>query len=483
MKSHHKGPKHAQNETEFSSRKQKVVRTEDGELRPMMVNEVWQSDDYSTNCPYIVVCPFTGVVSTGRQMLATIDELSYAWRSFEPIGRERDAYKAEDIARHMLRTIDAAGTMPAVWILERGAWENNLIDGIPVKVNGLERRWGGLSALFGVKRAFKSRNKAEVEGGFNLLQAQLDPEGLSIGRWRGEREAATKLMTKIHGRAKPWTVEELQGLGLWTMEQCADVHARIAGELNRRPKERWGMGYVSAEDIQAKAMKFDRPLPEGERWRFCTVKREATVRRGHVECQVKGHAVPFRFVVNGVAEGVHLDNGYKVLVAFDPLSPEAGCHVFNNETGARNYRDLPWAEFLLVAQYEGVIPSLDYTGGRREDMAPRRNAAQAARSEYREVAAMGKEAMRVSQAGDGRGNVVTVECGVRSAECGVEEESEVRPSAFHTRADAEIGAPVVKRNGPAEREREAAERSIRVAASLEKREARMLARQKAFECV
>ncbi|MDA3872464.1 MAG: helix-turn-helix domain-containing protein [Kiritimatiellae bacterium] len=469
MEAAHKGPKHVQNETEFSSCKLKVVRTENGEIRPMMVNEVFQSDDYSTNVPYIIPNLFDdGVAGVGRQMLATVDEYSYAWKAFEPIGRERDAYRAEDIARHMLRTIDAAGTMPAIWVLERGRWENNLIDGIPVVANGRKRRWGALRDLFNVERAVKSRGKAEVEGAFNLMQSKLDPEGLSVGRWRGEREAACKLITQIHSRAKPWTVDELVSKGLWTIQACADMHARCAEELNRRPKQRRGLGYVSAADLVATKPHFHNPLPESERWRFCTVKREATVRRAHVQVQVKGYELPFRFVVN--AGDVHLCEGYRVLIAFDPLDPEAGCHIFNNQTDGYNTQGYEWAEFIKVAEAEGIIPAHDYSGGSYSDHSARKGSGQSARSEYRAIKEAGKKALAVSQAHDGRGNSVTLRSGVggegfegSGEEC---RQDACAPGDFRR---SEVGGRVSSEG----RKAEESERVSRVVASIARKKARI----------
>jgi len=254
-----------------------------------------------------------------------------------------------------------------------------------------------------VKHVHKSRNKAYVEGGFDILQKVIDLESLQIGRTRGEFELATKKLAKVQGRKSPFSLEELKGMGFWDIQECADAHARVSAWLNARPKQRQGIGLVSADELRAKSVVHKRPLPDSERWRFCTVKREATIRRGFVECQVEGYQLSFRFAVNGVEDGVFFDEGYKVLVAFDPAAAHEGCHVFNRESGVRNLYHKSFGELMIVAPQETDLYALDYTGS-QEGLGIRKKAAQAARSEFREVANAGKKALKISQAHDGKGN-------------------------------------------------------------------------------
>lgn len=403
-----------------TSRRGLFWRDVDGNDREMETNDIWESDDYSCNAPYYVADPETGEVRLCRQMLATMDVYTAGWAGIDAVGRERDAYRAEDILRHMLRTIDAQGTMPRIWRLERGTWESRAIDGIPLSDGTI---WGGLGELFEIVHVFTSRGKGLIESSFNLLQNCIDHRSATIGRSRGEFEAAAKQHLRINNRnrATPATLAEARRAGFWSAPECADEHLVQMTRLNARPRQRAALGGLHVpDDLRAARPGIARPLPDSERWRFCGVKREATVRGGFVEVSVTHYPRSFRFMVNGVSD-LYLENGFRVLIAFDPAEPSAGCHVFNAERGSRNRDGWRFGQLLVVAEVEQDAPQIDLSG--TGDFSRRKKANAAARTEFRGIVPVGRRGYRVSQTQDGRGNVARVEQGrpAREVESSVED--------------------------------------------------------------
>jgi len=141
-------------------------------------------------------------------------------------------------------------------------------------------------------------------------------------------------------------------------------------------------------------------MPADQWWRLCPVKRQATVRGGHVEISVDGYTQAFRFRINGLAEGIHLDHGYQVLVAFHPGRPEEGCHIFNLELGARNRDGFRRAEKILVAAHAQDVPQVDLSG--RADFTPRRKAGAAVTRNFRAIG----QARRTAHAQNSHGLVL-----------------------------------------------------------------------------
>lgn len=390
---------------QIANRRGLFYRDEAGVDQPMVAEDIWESDDYSCNAPYYI--EQEEGVRLCRQMLCTMDVLTAGWRGVDAVGRERDAYRAEDILRHMLRTIDGQGTMPRIWRLERGTWESQAIDGVKLSDGTI---WGGLGALFHVVHVFSSRGKGLIESSFNLLQNCVDHRSATIGRSRGEFEAAAKQHLRINGNKTPTSVAEARKAGFWSALECANEHFTQMTRLNQRPRERGSLGGMHVpEDLRVSRPGIARPLPTSERWRFCPVKREATVRGGFVEISVDKYPMSFRFMVNGVSD-VYLENGFRVLVAFDPAEPTGGCHIFNAERGSKNRDGWRFAEKLFLAPAEGEIPQVDLS--RTGDFSGRKKANAAARTEFRAIVAPGRKAARVSQLQDGRGNLTKIEVGM-----------------------------------------------------------------------
>lgn len=384
---------------EMCSRRGMFWEAETGEKVPMVPNAIWESDDMSVNEPFRYHDPETGELRLGRQTLCTLDVYSCAWIGVTPIGRERDAYRMEDIADHLRECVLENG-LPLFWRFERGLWENAVIDGIVVgkDAEGKKIRWGGLDAICNVIHVFKAKGKGTIETSFNLLQKLLAHESTTIGRTRGEFECATKLFLKAQQSGDVKAISKF-----WDIATAADGMGVAMQEFNSRQKKRHGHGkaMVVPDDLYRGAII--RPCPQDELWRFCPIKRIATVRRGFIQVAVKHYPNPFLFYVNGVEQGRYFETGYNVLIAFHPGRPEDGCHVFNAEQGTRNRDNIPFGEKLLVAPLYEDAPQVS--------LATRNKCNPVVRSEFRSIVPVGSSGSRISVARDGRGNSIRREEG------------------------------------------------------------------------
>ncbi len=385
--------KKAFGEVEHCERRGLTWVDESGEHLPLMANSIWESDDMSSNEPFRYTCPETGAVRVGRQTLISQDVFSQHYLGVSPLGRERDAYRVEDIADHLRAVVEAHG-IPLVWRLERGSWESNFVEGLAIDDGFV---FGALNSIFRIVHTWKSRGKGGIESSFNHLQTQLAHESLSIGRYRSEFQDATR--TYLQAQAgNPDAAAKF-----WDIAECADGFVKAMQTFNHRPKKRRAFG----RDLQVPADLFNaaprREVPQGEWWRFCPIKRTATVRQGHIEFSVPHYPLPFRFVVNGVQEDLYLEHGYSLLVAFHPGRPEEGCHLFNAEKGARNRDGLRMGERLFTAPLSQDTPQLNLAPHERA-FAARKNANATVRAEFRAIVPAGRAAAKHSTASNQWGN-------------------------------------------------------------------------------
>jgi hypothetical protein len=378
---------------------------EAGEKIPLVPNSIWESDDVSLNEPFKFVDPETGATSLGRQVLATIDVYSAEFLGESPVGRSKDAYRVEDIADHMRHCVVQHG-LPLIWRLERGPWENNFIDGIRLEDGS---RWGGLTEIIRIERAFGPQAKGLIEARFNQLQRILAHESTSIGRRRGEFSAATKLVNRARNG------DERALNRFWDITKAADGIERAMKEANRASMQRraFGRQTVVPEELYRAAVK--RCCPENELWRFCPVKREATVRKCAVEVSVSHYPMPFRFRVNGVVDNLYLASGYRVLIAFHPGHPELGCHIFNGENGARNTEGFRRHQSIMVAPLSDDAPQVNYSRDEQRFITRKRANAQLS-GEFRAITSSGMDCSRVSTRRDSFGNSITRAVGAAGVE-------------------------------------------------------------------
>ena len=384
-------------QTEVIERRGLTWQDASGRVLPLAPNSIWESDDMSSNEPFRFVGA-DGQERVGRQSLFSIDVFSARWLGMDAIGRERDAYRVEDIADHMRELVDAWG-LPMVWRLERGIWDSQWLHGIELEDGSL---WGGLGELFSIEHTWKSRGKGTVESSFNLLQDLIAGGSETIGRTRGEFERGTT----HYLRAQRGAADSLRRF--WSQQEYAEAMAAACDRFNHRPKKRQahGQAMVVPEELYAGATR--RECPPDQAWRFCPVKKLATVRNGAVEVTETVHyRRVFRFRLNGTREGFFAPHGLRVAAAFHPGHPERGCHVFNADTSALNREAWSMGEPLVCAEYMPMVHQVNLSD-EAGDFSGRKKANAHVRKEFRGIASAGQAMRRTSTARDGLGSALVM---------------------------------------------------------------------------
>lgn len=373
-----RGKKHAQQE-EMITRRGMFELLADGTQREIWPGECWELDDYSANQPYVYKDPSSGEHILARQVLACRDLCAARWLGFDHIGRERDAYRGEDVLRYIFRLILAWGK-PRRLRLERGTWESAAVHGIVV--DGMAGRWGDLRDLMLIEHVFKSKSKGIIEGGFNVLQRWLAHTGTDIGRVRGEFEEATKRLRQANATAAdPLT------LGFMTQEASSVKHEAAAAIINSRPMLRQHLGEkVSPDDLVARLGWHTTPLLESEAWYFLPFKKQCTVRAGTVNVTPGNGWKKLYFKLNGIAEGVHFENGHQVLLACDPARPDLGAYICNGDKSAKNRQHWKLGQCLLTAAPEmGLAPQFNASDILTPHLLVRKKATAAAATTFRAI--------------------------------------------------------------------------------------------------
>lgn len=377
----------------------------------LMPHDIWESDDMSANEPFRHVDPVTGETHIGRQIIFTGDRMSAAMLGLTLIGRDRDAYRAEDILDHLLDLIDVFG-MPRLWRIERGVWESKGIDGVALddaraRSLGFEgdrwngRRIGALDHLFRIEHMYSSNGKGGIEGAFDHLQDLVAHESLHIGRERGEFEAAARELRRAQA-GMPDAIAKF-----WEAGECAAALLTAVGEANNKPKARtmFGGARLVPNDLLRAHSLAKRVLPESERWRFQPAKQLAVVQKGLVSATVDGT----KHTWEAMGEGIALDHGHRVVIAFHPGHPERGCTIVEAEFGPRNRERRPIGEPLFTVAPLELRPQWDERpAGERggEASHPAQRWKGQVRREFRAITGAGK-----SHLADGRGKSATIESG------------------------------------------------------------------------
>lgn len=384
--------KKASQAVEMITRRNMTEIMEDGSVRSILSGDVWELDDYSANQPFYFNDPFTGEEILGRQVLAAKDLASASWLGFDHIGRERDAYRGEDIVRFIERLVRSHGK-PRCLRLERGSWESSCVHGI--EVDGMTNRWGDLRDLFQIEHVFKSKSKSIIEGGFHVLQRWLAHCGVDIGRNRGEFEEATRRV--MQARRKGITAADL---GFLSQEQSSLAHEEAAQRINARPMMREHRNErIAPDDLVAEEGWNANELRENEAWYFLPCKQARIVKGGAVEINPGGGWPKMRFQVNGVIDGLYLQNGFKILVACDPSRPEMGARICNAQRGARNREAWSLGQVLIhSAPFMTLAPQFNASSTLTPHLIARKKGSAAAATTYRSI----KRAAGVPQASGGK---------------------------------------------------------------------------------
>lgn len=407
---HYQGPKAVQHAAPVG-RYDHTVKLPDGRTVPLVCGFAWSFDDYSTNSPYILQYA-DGKERLCRQILCGLDVANRGWIGHLHVGKERDQYTAADVLDVIRLCIEGQGHQPRVIILEQGRWKGNAVRGIEIDGKG-GRRWGSIEdAGIILLYQYSSRGKTEVEGNFDPLQTFLAGEAAEIGRFRGQLERETKNSLAINRGSR-----NARACGFLTLTESADLHDRMMGLLNDRPKQWEALGrVVSPNALLAEQPFTKRPLNPEHRWLFFPVKDLAVVRdNGFVAKSVDGKK--WTFHVNGVLPDVHLPNGYRLLIAFDPERPELGCHVANGETGTVNRQGYRLGQCLLAAApLLQATPRIDLSVLREDEddnasYKARKGAIKTARAAYRTILPDGKRGLRTDSARNRQGDRVEIRSG------------------------------------------------------------------------
>lgn len=437
---------------------------EAGAEHPIRPGDLYESDDMSLNQPFRYGA--ADEETLGRQVLFSQCAQSLKWLGASPCGRPKDAYRAEDIMEHMLSIVEAWG-LPLWWRLERGPWENNAINGVSLDELGERftgKRWGALSDLFLIVRAYGSRGKV-IEGSFNFLQALLAHENdtVEIGRTRGEFEEATKQFLAARQLKTP----ELRQRALdrfWTIDEAANGILAAMENFSARPKSRreWGAEMQVPDELWMEHPG-KRELDPANRWYFYPEKRFATVRHGQVQFATTYWGTKC-YVVNGVADAPvsYLPHGLRVLVACDPARPELGAYIANAETGSLNRGSWTFGQCLVANAPDWALEAPAQIDLRKDPLAKRelgaskRAATAAVRTEFRATRDAGKaveKPARKSVARDGLGNAVAF-----ANRAGVDQANPLSERTQGRRGDLASPSPQ-RRNTPAEIDLEALARA------------------------
>lgn len=412
-----------------TERRGAFIIDEAGLRLPWFAGAIYCSDDMSLNEPFQFVDGATGKAMLGRQALFTDDAFSLKFLGASHIGRDRDSYRASDISDHFSQIVEAHG-LPLVWRIEKGRWNNHFIFGCPIpgefEEDGTPVRFGGLDVLFALAVKHESRGK-EIEGCFNLLQSLMahgaTGQAVSMGRQRGEFEAATRLMQRAE--RDPAAMSKF-----WSIGQSADFVADAMRLFNGRAKQRQSFGNRCFAPDELWASHVKRPVPVNEGWRFLPVKTPAKVRRGVVEVQVRHYGQSFRFRVNGGSRigAASLVDGHEVMLAFHPDQAWEGCQVFNRDRSARNRDGWRWLERIGVADFMADAPQEDLSGRGGHSIGQKKQASQVRREFRGLVDGSDFAGHRRSHAQDHLGNALT-----RASAAGGNDEARMANDEFQRR--------------------------------------------------
>lgn len=391
------GPKAAQHAAPVG-RYARTLRTAQGVDIPLTAGMAWTFDDYSANEPYQLDYA-DGKQRLCRQVLCGMDVATRGWLGFLHVGKEKDQYTSGDVLEVIRLCIEGQGHVPEVLILEQGRWKGNAVRGIELDGKG-SRRWGSIAeAGIHLDYQYDSRGKTEVESGFHPLQRWLAGEGAGIGRVRGIMERESLDMVAINSGSLAKGGRDARACGFLTLEQSAEAHQRAMQALDDRPKHFRELGRTVSPNQLLSEQPFEkRPLLPQHRWLFYPVKSEATIREGgNVITSVDRREYVFR--VNGILPGLHLPNGYRLLIAFDPERLELGCHIANRQDGSLNTgRHALGACLLPAAPHLTAAPRIDLSENGRGDDAGHKTyqgASKSARTAFRTILPGGKRGLRL----------------------------------------------------------------------------------------
>lgn len=373
---------------------------------------LFSSDDMSGNNPSADFDPVTGQAQVNRQMLATVDADAAYMLGFTSVARVKDTYTLEDQADHVMEIVDAHG-MPLRWRIERGPWDNDFWWGVKMPKDWWQTeecpkyRFGGIDTGAGgpikVMQAFKSRQKAEIEGAFDHVQALDAHTSLDIGRFRGEFEAAAKKLVQVQTLKDPARLARAVA-AFPDQATRADIMTEVLRRFNSEAKRRRSHGGARVVPAELWAQAQTRPVTEEVRWRFLPVKKALTVRNAHLCCRLEQHkGREFWFTAEGFKPAwdwhAYLPAGWRVFAVFHPHRPDLGCRIFNGvhpDCVAKNPERFPLGMPLGVLPVAELAPQWREGEGAQGDFAGRKEWHRQVRRETRMIQAARPQSTRAS---------------------------------------------------------------------------------------
>lgn len=383
-----------------------------GERRPPLAGEVIEADDATINFPVCVPWTLGGDpcsdkygVKVGRfQWLVSVDAASRYVTAWTYVMRPRASYRAED-ALALMRAHCIQHGIPGQWRFEQGVWKSNLV----------KHAIAGIGS--DLHTVWSPHQKPYIEGLFNTLWTKLSIQfpGCDVGRFRGETEEAGALITACQrGHQDPRKHFPMLSVALAAFNEA--IQEKISTPVNSAigrwvPGERWANKTFAA-----------RPLDGETEWLFSPYVREWTVKGMIVGGRIplfEDLSVPFDFSADWLPQY----HGAKVRAHFNPIGQSCSAMLvlaedFNNK---RAGEVLGLAKQINeVAGYARLVLGWGDDNSNDGRLA-RQRAASALRREVRTVTPQGVKGYEHSEERDGVARVVTLERGVRNAECGTPE--------------------------------------------------------------
>lgn len=328
------------------SRRDHTVLGPDGLRYALPSGFIVEMDDMSSNTPFFVRHA-DGSVTLSRQGLYARDVHSGRRLAVELIARPREAYRAADILRFVMKLAQDYGK-PTVLRLEKGIWKSRVIAGVTVTPDGVPvpedavvpaadeaepqlLQQGLAAAGITIQYVTGSHAKGGVESHFRRLQDAIalhTQEYVNLGRHAGEFERNAVALRRA--RAESHTPEQL---GIAPLDTLADRTALAMAWLNGKSKsgpsadDKWFAGTAA------------RPLPKPTLLDTAFMmpdQRTLTVTGGKVTATVNGQPLDFR----APALFAQLGDGAKVSIRFDSLQPHLSAAVFDSLG-----RFLDWATY------------------------------------------------------------------------------------------------------------------------------------------
>lgn len=312
----------------ISTPRNRTIVGPDGIEIPLRCGAIAETDDGTLNFYAHIPWPFGGDkcsdkygVRLGRwQFLPALDVHAEMCLAFDVVARNAGSYRGEDSRAIIGRTMfDVA--VPAMWRLERGAWESAIVrDALKL-------------CQVPVFNAWHSKQKSAIERFFDRMWTPASLIPGHVGRDRARfRDVELLAQACMDGRRDPRD-------HFLSLEQAMPKIIKAVEFCNTEPivsKSGWGQWVPQERWTAAAGEQGFRRLDASLKVFFSREQRVWTVRKGCIGGSVEGPQI--RFPVYFQTPELWEFEGCKVRAYFDPYAdPNTGTIVLEEETW-RNYR-------------------------------------------------------------------------------------------------------------------------------------------------